>query len=59
MNNEELAAFAREKIFNTMPEREGEGGFDRSIWNDMAKLGIIGMVIAEKTLWTTMKVGNK
>jgi alkylation response protein AidB-like acyl-CoA dehydrogenase len=48
MNTEELTSFAREKILNTMLEREEEGGFDHSLWDNMANMGIIGMVIDKK-----------
>jgi hypothetical protein len=48
MNTEELTAFAQEKIFATMDERVARGDFDHSLWVDMAKMGIIGMVIDEK-----------
>ncbi len=43
MNLEELTLFARERVFPTREERGG--GFDRSLWREMADLGLVGAVM--------------
>ncbi|MDD3718863.1 MAG: acyl-CoA dehydrogenase family protein [Actinomycetota bacterium] len=44
MNAEELTAFARDRVFPTREERSG-GGFDRSLWREMAELGLTGQAV--------------
>ena len=44
MNPQELAAFARDRVLPSREERSG--AFDRSLWREMADLGLIGAVIA-------------
>jgi len=45
MNTKELRTFARNNVFSTLGERSGLGGFDRSLWRDMADLGLVGMIV--------------
>lgn len=47
MNPEELTAFARDRVLPTRDKRSG-GVFDRSLWSDMAELGLVGAVIDEE-----------
>ena len=48
MNAKELRSFARSKVFATLEERSGDGGFDRVLWRDMAELGLVGMIIGKE-----------
>jgi hypothetical protein len=45
MNTKELRTFARNNVFSTLGKRGGQHGFDRSLWRDMADLGLVGMII--------------
>jgi alkylation response protein AidB-like acyl-CoA dehydrogenase len=45
MNAKELRTFARSDVFSTRGERGVEGGFDRSLWKEMAEMGLAGMII--------------
>lgn len=48
MNTKELRTFARNEVFSTMEKRRGEAGFDRTLWREMADLGLVGMIIDEE-----------
>jgi alkylation response protein AidB-like acyl-CoA dehydrogenase len=48
MNAEELRVFAREKVFPTLEARSGSGGFDLSMWRELAGLGLAGTMIDEE-----------
>ena len=45
MNTKELRTFARNNVFSTLGERSSKNGFDRSLWRDMADLGLVGLFI--------------
>jgi len=48
MNTEELRVFARDNIFPTLEKRSARGGFDRSPWSELARLGLTGAMIEEE-----------
>jgi alkylation response protein AidB-like acyl-CoA dehydrogenase len=48
MDVEGLRAIARERVLPTIEERSGSGGFDRSLWKEMAGLGLMGAMIDEE-----------
>jgi hypothetical protein len=45
MNTKELRTFARNNVFSTLGKRSGKGVFDRSLWREMADLGLVGFII--------------
>lgn len=45
MSTKELRSFAHSKVFSSLKERADQGEFDRSLWKDMADLGLMGAVI--------------
>lgn len=40
-----LQSFARERVFPSIEERSRRGGFDRSLWSEMASMGLLGMIV--------------
>ena len=48
MNTEELRSFARDKVLSSLEERSANGGFDRSLWRELAGLGLMGVLFDEK-----------
>jgi alkylation response protein AidB-like acyl-CoA dehydrogenase len=48
MSTKELRSFARSKVFSTLERRTEKGGFDRSLWREMAELGLVGMIAGKE-----------
>ena len=48
MNTKELRSFARSKVYASLKARAEKGEFSRSLWKDMAELGLVGMVVDEE-----------
>jgi alkylation response protein AidB-like acyl-CoA dehydrogenase len=48
MDAEGLRAFAHDRVFSTLESRSEEGGFDRSLWREMAEFGLVGALVDEE-----------
>lgn len=48
MITKELRSFARSRVFSTLKERADSAEFDRSLWEDLAGLGLPGMVVEKE-----------
>ncbi|MDY6795343.1 MAG: acyl-CoA dehydrogenase family protein [Actinomycetota bacterium] len=45
MNAKEIRSYARGKVFSSLTGRMEMGEFDRSLWREIADMGLLGMVI--------------
>ncbi|RJP27090.1 MAG: hypothetical protein C4536_14440 [Actinobacteria bacterium] len=45
MNTKELRSFARSRVFSSLESRAEKDGFDRTLWREMADLGLVGAII--------------
>ncbi len=45
---EEVRSFAREKVLSTLEQRYADGVFSRTLWNEMGKLGLLGITVPEQ-----------